>query len=248
MLTRREHEARGGHRASEGFNRKLAVLTAELNEAMSDKATAEAAVAKGMQKLTSRSACVRSRPKRKMEGVGSADGDRPQSTHGRRTTSLSFYQLRGTPTAGRDTLMSFRRPVEGLWGLGGHRGPRLRAPPMSRVPNPIAVLATDAEIASWNRILYRRTPCLRRTAHRSNTARWPLIIDPPTQGISWLRHKEGHAAMPDRTIRSKRHDAETREALRVVTRSSSRTSASRWMPCWLLLFKEPRSRGAGRCT
>ena len=35
----------------------------------------------------------------------------------------------------------------------------------------------------------------------SNTARWPLIIDPQLQGISWLRHKEGHASRNCQIVR-----------------------------------------------
>ena len=76
------------------------------------------------------------------------------------------------------------------------------APPMSRVLNPISVLATAQEIASWNQDTLPADPVSTENGSIvSNTARWPLIIDPQLQGISWLRHKEGHASRNCQIVR-----------------------------------------------
>merc|ERR1719395_233 len=73
---------------------------------------------------------------------------------------------------------------------------------MSRLLNPISVLATAQEIASWSQDTLPADPVSTENGSIvSNTARWPLIIDPQLQGISWLRHKEGHASRNCQIVR-----------------------------------------------
>jgi hypothetical protein len=62
---------------------------------------------------------------------------------------------------------------------------------MALKPNPLAVLTTDAQIAVWNS---EGLPDDRVSVENgcivTNTARWPLLIDPQLQGITWVRQRE----------------------------------------------------------
>jgi len=60
--------------------------------------------------------------------------------------------------------------------------------PMGKTSNPLSTLTDEAEIAGWN--TYGLPPDQVSTengAILSNSERYPLIIDPQLQGISWLR-------------------------------------------------------------
>jgi dynein heavy chain len=188
---------------------KLAVLTKELNEAMAEKASAEAAVAKGMQKLDLAqrlTSALASENERWKESVAQMEIDRNLLT-GDVLLASAFISYAGPFTKGfRDTLMkgffdsqwkAFGGLVEGIEEPEGYV-----PPPMSRLLNPISVLATAQEIASWNQDTLPADPVSTENGSIvSNTARWPLIIDPQLQGISWLRHKEGHASRNCQIVR-----------------------------------------------
>lgn len=63
--------------------------------------------------------------------------------------------------------------------------------PMSPNPNPVALLTSPAVIAKWNNQKLPTDPVsIENGAILTNTERYPLIIDPQLQGISWLREKE----------------------------------------------------------
>jgi dynein heavy chain len=191
------------------LSEKLAVLTSELNEAMGDKATAEAAVAKGMQKLDLAqrlTSALASENERWKESVAQMELDRNLLT-GDVLLASAFISFAGPFTKGfRDTLMGgfFKHMWTTFGGLGdGIEPPDDHVPPpMSNLLNPIAVLATDAEIATWNQDTLPADPVSTENGSIvSNTARWPLIIDPQLQGISWLRTKEGHASRNCQIVR-----------------------------------------------
>mmetsp|Transcript_14602 Transcript_14602/g.45793 ORF Transcript_14602/g.45793 Transcript_14602/m.45793 type:complete len:4603 (+) Transcript_14602:85-13893(+) len=188
---------------------KLAVLTKELNEAMADKAQAEAAVAKGMQKLDLAqrlTSALASENERWKESVAQMEIDRNLLT-GDVLLASAFISYAGPFTKSfRDSLM--RGFFEAQWKAFGGLAEGIEepegyvAPPMSRVLNPISVLATAQEIASWNQDTLPADPVSTENGSIvSNTARWPLIIDPQLQGISWLRHKEGHASRNCQIVR-----------------------------------------------
>lgn len=63
--------------------------------------------------------------------------------------------------------------------------------PHSPEANPLKILATDAEIASWNN---QKLPSDKVSAENgailTNSDRYSLIIDPQLQGIAWLRERE----------------------------------------------------------
>ena len=63
--------------------------------------------------------------------------------------------------------------------------------PMSPQPNPLAVLTDEATIAGWNSEgLPDDTVSVENGAICTKTERWPLLIDPQLQGITWLRERE----------------------------------------------------------
>lgn len=63
--------------------------------------------------------------------------------------------------------------------------------PMSPNPDPLAILTNEATIAKWNnQKLPSDQVSIENGTILTNSERWPLIIDPQLQGISWLREKE----------------------------------------------------------
>ena len=63
--------------------------------------------------------------------------------------------------------------------------------PMSPRPDPLAVLTTEAQVASWNgEGLPDDKVSVENGCIVTCTARWPLMIDPQLQGITWVRERE----------------------------------------------------------
>eukprot|EP00820_Chromera_velia_P017919 Cvel_27114.t1-p1 / transcript=Cvel_27114.t1 / gene=Cvel_27114 / organism=Chromera_velia_CCMP2878 / gene_product=Dynein alpha chain, flagellar outer arm, putative / transcript_product=Dynein alpha chain, flagellar outer arm, putative / location=Cvel_scaffold3327:4083-17851(-) / protein_length=1557 / sequence_SO=supercontig / SO=protein_coding / is_pseudo=false len=66
-----------------------------------------------------------------------------------------------------------------------------RSVPLSPESNVLAILASDAVIAGWNNQgLPSDRVSIENGAIMTNSERWPLIIDPQLQGITWIREKE----------------------------------------------------------
>merc|ERR1711959_159168 len=63
--------------------------------------------------------------------------------------------------------------------------------PLGESPDPLGVLATDAEMAKWGSqgLPSDRVSC-ENGAIMENSQRWCLIIDPQVQGIIWIKNKE----------------------------------------------------------
>ncbi|RYY36502.1 hypothetical protein EON62_01715, partial [archaeon] len=63
--------------------------------------------------------------------------------------------------------------------------------PMSASPNPLAILTNDAQVAVWkNEGLPDDKVSIENGCIVTATERWPLLIDPQLQGITWVREKE----------------------------------------------------------
>ncbi|KAF2900340.1 hypothetical protein ILUMI_05842 [Ignelater luminosus] len=64
--------------------------------------------------------------------------------------------------------------------------------PMTEGLDPLALLTDDAQIAKWNN---EGLPTDRMSSENAtiltNSARWPLMIDPQLQGIKWIKNKYG---------------------------------------------------------
>lgn len=63
--------------------------------------------------------------------------------------------------------------------------------PMSSAANPLLILTNDAEMAKWaSQKLPQDRVSMENGAIVQNSKRWPLMIDPQLQGITWVREKE----------------------------------------------------------
>lgn len=63
--------------------------------------------------------------------------------------------------------------------------------PMSPDPNPIKILTDESTIALWNKQkLPSDSVSIENGTILTNSARYPLMIDPQLQGITWIREKE----------------------------------------------------------
>ena len=63
--------------------------------------------------------------------------------------------------------------------------------PIGEEPNPLQILTDEAAIAEWNnQKLPSDQVSVENGAILTNSERWPLIIDPQLQGITWIRNKE----------------------------------------------------------
>ncbi|KAL0236998.1 hypothetical protein PCE1_000395 [Barthelona sp. PCE] len=72
---------------------------------------------------------------------------------------------------------------------------QLKIPISASGENPLNMMTNDATIAKWNNQgLPNDSVSIENAAIISNCARWPLIIDPQLQGISWLRNLYGAEA------------------------------------------------------
>ena len=63
--------------------------------------------------------------------------------------------------------------------------------PMSEGADPVKMLTTEAQIATWNNeALPADRVSIENGAIATNCARWPLMIDPQLQGIAWIKNFE----------------------------------------------------------
>ena len=77
-------------------------------------------------------------------------------------------------------------------------------PPISALADPTKILSNDAEIATWNSQLLPSDPVSSENGCIvTNSARWPLLIDPQLQGIRWVKNLQAH---PDRDLQIVRLD------------------------------------------
>ena len=68
--------------------------------------------------------------------------------------------------------------------------------PLSENYDPLDVLTSDAQIAAWNNEgLPTDRISLENAAIAANCERWPLIVDPQNQAISWLKARAGFEDM-----------------------------------------------------
>jgi len=77
-------------------------------------------------------------------------------------------------------------------------------PPISQSADPVSILSNGAEIATWNSQSLPSDPVSSENGCIvTNSARWPLMIDPQLQGIRWIRNLEGD---PERELQIVRLD------------------------------------------
>ncbi|KAI5643131.1 dynein heavy chain and region d6 of dynein motor domain-containing protein [Phthorimaea operculella] len=60
--------------------------------------------------------------------------------------------------------------------------------------DPLSMLTDDAQVATWNNEgLPTDTMSTENATILTNSARWPLMIDPQLQGIKWIKNRYGHS-------------------------------------------------------
>ncbi|CBJ30911.1 Dynein heavy chain family dynein heavy chain [Ectocarpus siliculosus] len=179
---------------------KLAKLTAEFNAANKDKQEALESVSKGQRKLDLAqrlTGALSSENDRWAENVIQLRADMELLT-GDVLLAAAFISYVGPFTKtfrdqlmGQEFLPFLQKEFQAAVGEEGSL-------PMSADPDPIKTLTTDAEVAGWNSDgLPNDQVSTENGAIVTNSARWPLIIDPQLQGIKWIRTKE---ASPERNL------------------------------------------------
>ena len=165
---------------------KLAKLEAEFKEANETKAREEARVKKGKSKLDL--------AERLLAALGS-EGDRWAAEIitlaeneikliGDTLLASAFISYIGPFTKEFRTQIINEKWIPFLQKAAG--GEPI---PMSDLADPVSVLATPADIAGWNSQTLPSDPVSTENgAIVCNTARWPLVIDPQLQAISWIRN------------------------------------------------------------
>lgn len=188
-------EADAANEKKEGAEKLVAELTVTLNElqakyaaASAEKAAAEAVVEKGKAKadLANRlTTALADENVRWAASIEQLTADQEMLIGDVLLASCFISYIGPFTKKYRDHLMNE------VWNpfletaAGGQRIP------MSAKPDPLAVLVTDAQIAGWNSEgLPDDKVSVENGCIVTNTARWPLLIDPQLQGITWVRERE----------------------------------------------------------
>ena len=80
----------------------------------------------------------------------------------------------------------------GLWQTAWAKDLSERAIPFTHKMDPLTMLARDSDIAGWkNEGLPADRMSLENGAVITSCARWPLLIDPQLQGVTWLKKRLG---------------------------------------------------------
>ena len=179
---------------------KLAKLTAELNAANAEKQEALDTVDRGQKKLDLAQRltnALASENVRWAESIVVMEADKDILT-GDVLLASAFISYVGPFTkVFRDKLVTeifspyLREKFQAAMGEGS-------LIPMSTVPDVLKILTSAAEIAAWGADGLPADPVsVENGTIVTNSARWPLIIDPQLQGIKWLRQKE---SLPERNL------------------------------------------------
>jgi dynein heavy chain len=179
---------------------KLAKLTTELNAANKEKQEALDAVEKGQRKLDLAQRltnALAAENVRWAENILTMEADKELLT-GDVLLASAFISYVGPFTKTfRDKLMTnnftpyLQENFQKALGEGGKI-------PLSASADPLRILTNPAEIATWRADgLPADQVSTENGAISTNSARWPLIIDPQLQGIKWIRQKE---SLPERNL------------------------------------------------
>eukprot|EP01033_Poteriospumella_lacustris_P002495 gene2501-1816_t len=179
---------------------KLAKLTADLNAANTEKQDALDTVDRGQKKLDLAQRltnALASENVRWAENIVTMEADKDLLT-GDVLLASAFISYVGPFTKNfRDKLMVQNFTpylVDNFQKALGEDA----VIPMSPAADPLKILTTPSEIASWGADgLPADQVSIENGSIVCNSARWPLIIDPQLQGVKWLRQKESH---PDRNL------------------------------------------------
>ena len=174
------------------LNVTLTELRAKLAAAEADKAAAEEVVRKGKEKADLANRLTNALADENVRwGIAIEQLTAEQEMLvGDTLISASFISYIGAFTK------KYRDGLLGEWAAFMETAAGGARIPMSLKPNPLAVLTTDAQVAGWNSEgLPNDKVSIENGAIVTNTARWPLLIDPQLQGITWIRQREAANGM-----------------------------------------------------
>lgn len=188
---------------------KLAKLTAELNAANAEKQEAMDSVDRGQKKLDLAQRltnALASENVRWAENILTMKADKELLT-GDVLLASAFISYVGPFTkVFRDRLMTqIFTPflTDNLRKAVGEDAPI----PLSASADPVKILTTSAMVATWGADgLPADQVSVENGTIVTNSARWPLIIDPQLQGIKWLRQKESGADRNLQVVRLGQND------------------------------------------
>ena len=171
---------------------KLNELKAKLAAAEADKAAAEEVVRKGKEKADLANRLTNALADENVRWAASIErlNAEQEMLVGDTLLSASFISYIGAFTKRyRDSLLTEWATFLETAANGGRI-------PMALKPNPLEVLTTDAQVAGWNSEgLPNDKVSVENGCIVTNTARWPLLIDPQLQGITWIRQREAANGM-----------------------------------------------------
>ena len=167
----------------------LADLTLKLEAATAEKAAAESEVASGQAKASLANRLTAALANENVRWAANVDKLRVASATlvGDTLLAAAFVSYAGPFTKRyRDDL------VKGWAAFLETAYPGGKRMPLSEIPSPLAVLATEALVAEWaGQGLPDDPTSVQNAAIVTSTERYPLLIDPQGQGIAWVRELEG---------------------------------------------------------
>jgi dynein heavy chain len=167
---------------------QLDELTTKLHAANAEKASAIAEVEQGQSKLelaNRLTAALADENVRWAEGITQLEAEKDLLI-GDVLLAASFISYIGPFTKKYRDILLAESWVPFLESAAN--GQRV---PMSAKPNPLAILTNEAQIAGWNSEgLPDDKVSIENGCIVTATERWPLMIDPQLQGITWVREKE----------------------------------------------------------
>eukprot|EP01138_Halocafeteria_seosinensis_P009362 gb/GECG01009567.1/.p1 GENE.gb/GECG01009567.1/~~gb/GECG01009567.1/.p1 ORF type:complete len:4452 (+),score=647.06 gb/GECG01009567.1/:1-13356(+) len=179
---------------------QLDKLTKDLEEADKEKQKAQEEVENGQQRLNLAQRLTRAlsdEEERWCNGIDQLRTDQ-KTLIGDVLLASAFVSY-----AGPFSSTYRRRLVEQWWVPFMKKAADGESLPLADEPSPLRVLTTDAEIAGWQgQGLPADSLSTENGAIVKSTSRWPLLLDPQLQGISWLKNYEGEELFVSRIDRS----------------------------------------------
>jgi len=176
-----------------GLEAKLAKLTAELNAANAEKQDAMDQVERGQKKLDLAQRLINalaSENVRWAENIVQMEADK-ELLIGDVLLASAFISYIGPFTKPFRTELMDKKFTPFLRDAFTKACGEGNVIPISLVSDPVKILANAAMVASWGANgLPADQVSIENGSIVTNSARWPLIIDPQLQGIKWLKNKE----------------------------------------------------------
>ena len=164
---------------------KVMALEKTLGDAVREKETTEAEANRCMSKLDL--------AKRLVNGLSDENSRWTETVRGLRTQGVTLIgdSLLASAFVGYISPFSSGFRLD-LWSKKWIADISERGIPFTVGIDPLAVLASEADVATWkNQGLPADRMSVENAAIVTSCARWPLLIDPQLQGVTWLKKRVG---------------------------------------------------------